>query len=75
MQSQYRRQWDRSEGNLVLRGNPLIHIAWIMAASIAFVSDSHEECDTVLLLTDLASYTVPDSRFRKKAYPIRGLAD
>ncbi len=41
--------------------NPLIHIVWIMAASIAFVSDSHEECDTVLLLTDLA-YTVPDSR-------------
>ena len=51
-----------------------IHIAWMMAASIAFVSDSHEECATVLLLTDLA-YTVPDSRFRKKAYPIRGLAD
>jgi hypothetical protein len=46
--------------------NPLIHIAWIMAASIAFVSDSHEECDTVLLLTDLA-YTVPDFRFRKNA--------
>ena len=44
--------------------NHLIQIAWIMATSIAFVSDSHEECDTVLPLTDLAYTVVPDPRFR-----------